>query len=82
MCDGFGDQVALEMMGKHSAFSKRPRECIEPTVLFYPILFYSNDQTFFLEVRVNVFFLLDDRLAKFTSPTICINMSIGSRTTL
>ena len=32
--------------------------------------------------KISAIFLLDDRLAKFTSPTICINMIIGSSTTL
>jgi hypothetical protein len=44
----------------------------------------SNDQTplLFFKYKIECVFLLDDRLAKFTSPTICINMIIGSLATL
>ena len=34
------------------------------------------------EYKISAFFLLEDRLAKFTSPIIYINMIIGSPATL
>ena len=36
----------------------------------------------FVEVQKYGFFIIADWLAEFTSPTICINMIIGSLTTL
>jgi hypothetical protein len=80
--DGLDSLANLPCSGL-SFESIRCREVRQPSA-DQPQPVISNDQTpFFLaKYKMNQFFLLDDRLAKFTSPTICINMSIGSRTTL
>ena len=81
-CRGSSSLANLPCSGL-SFESIRCREVRQPSA-DQPQPVISNDQTpfFSAKYKMDAFFLLDDRLAKFTSPTICINMIIGSFTTL